>query len=101
VTVERANDGAIFHRKSLGVGAPLGLIAQAPAFFLQVFRMLAKTLELHRQATATADAESERILAATQTIVRRLLKTLPFLNEPYELCPCGSAAKTKFCCGRT
>jgi hypothetical protein len=99
--IERPSDGAVFHKKSLGVGAPLGFIAQAPTFFLQAFRMLAKTLDLHRQATTAADAESERILAATQTIIRRLLKAQPFLNAPYELCPCGSVRKTRFCCGRT
>ena len=99
--IKRASDGAIFHKKSLGVGAPLGFIAQAPAFFLQALRMLAKTLEVHRHAATAADAESERILAATQTVVRQHLRTWPFLNQPYVLCPCGSAKKTKFCCGRT
>jgi hypothetical protein len=99
--IKRGSDGAIFHRKSLGVGAPLGFIAQVPSFLLQAFRMLGKTLEIHCQAAAVADAENGRILATTQTIIRRLLRAQPFLMEPYELCPCGSAAKTKFCCGRT
>jgi hypothetical protein len=98
--IQRGSDGAIFHRKSFGVGAPLGFIAQVPSFLLRAFQTLGKTLELHCQAAAVADAENDRIIATTQTITRRLLKAQPFLKEPYELCLCGSAKKTKFCCGR-
>lgn len=42
----------------------------------------------------------ENLVAATQTLAKQFISDHRQIFTPYELCPCRSGKKLKFCCGK-
>ena len=91
------------HREALGAtrdDAGRALLAEVLDYPGVPARWRTPDLGEYEAAVVAAEAQSGRIQQAARVIVRRLLTTRRSLVGPYEPCPCGGGAKTRFRCGQ-
>jgi len=84
--------------KQLGLGAPRGFVQGLRKPLTLVFSQLARVLAVYEESLDRAAAQADRLLSMIQLSMRRLSRSDREIYGPYDLCPCGSQKKYKFCC---
>jgi hypothetical protein len=71
----------------------------ASALFRNTFRVLRELLPIAEDHVRTRERLLAQTLPIVQTVVRALMQKFAAVWDPYEVCPCESGKKVRFCCG--
>jgi hypothetical protein len=93
------DNGVYWVDKTLAPNPAAHVLEMSPRLFAAITRCCGDILERLISIQPQLDEVEARLLVATQTVLRHMLKNKrDAVRELYGSCPCGSEKKLKFCC---
>jgi hypothetical protein len=96
----RDTTDVVWIEKHLGLEPPIEFLRSFGVIIEKILKNLSQCLVHYEGLLHESNALSDKLLRMTQTIMRHAIAHRKELFNAYDICPCGSTKKIKFCCGK-
>lgn len=90
-------NGVVWVEREFSPGNPSAFVHEAHTALKGIFETVDRCLQVFLDDLGEWAMQKEKVFRLTQSVIHEAITAYPEYFEPYELCPCGSGEKTKFC----